>query len=111
MQNKKPFELIFHVGRVTSLHIWVAKKSCHAQTLINECSISDYLSSLDMLRSLGQSILRLRRYGCDTSKEESLWRKKEKNKVEEIQLTNLASLGSLASKNRALLPRSSANRN
>ena len=42
MQNKKPFEIILHVGRVTSLQIWVAKKSCHGQTLINECSIFDY---------------------------------------------------------------------
>ena len=29
MQNKKPFEIILHVGRVTSLQSWVAKKSCH----------------------------------------------------------------------------------
>ena len=42
MQNKKPFEKILHVGRVTSLQSWVAKKLCHGQTLINECSISDY---------------------------------------------------------------------
>ena len=26
MQNKKPFEIILHVGRVTSLRSWVAKK-------------------------------------------------------------------------------------
>ena len=44
MQNKKLFEITLHVGRVTSLRSWVAKKSCHGQTLINECSISDYLS-------------------------------------------------------------------
>ena len=39
--------------------------------------------------------MRLRCYGWNTSKEESLWRKKEekkKNKVEEIQLANLVSL-------------------
>ena len=42
MQNKNPIEIILHVGRVTSLQIWVAKKSCHGRTLINECSISDY---------------------------------------------------------------------
>ena len=42
MQNKKPFEIIFHLGRVTSLQSWVAKlKTCHGQTLINECSIFD----------------------------------------------------------------------
>ena len=29
MHNKKPFEIILHVGRVTSLQSWVAKKSCH----------------------------------------------------------------------------------
>ena len=45
MQSKKPFEIILHVGRVTSLQSWVAKKSCHGQTLINECSIFDYPSS------------------------------------------------------------------
>ena len=42
MQNKKQFEIILHVGRVTSLQSWVAKKSCHSQTLISECSIFDY---------------------------------------------------------------------
>ena len=40
-KTKKPFEIILHVWRVTSLQSWVAKKSCHGQTLINECSISD----------------------------------------------------------------------
>ena len=42
MQNKKPFEIILHVGRVTSLQSWVAKKSCHDEILTNECSISDH---------------------------------------------------------------------
>ena len=42
IQNKKPFEIILHEGRVISLWSWVAKKSCHGQTLINEYSISDY---------------------------------------------------------------------
>ena len=45
MQNKKPFEIILHVGRVTSLHCWVAKKSCPGQALMNDCSISDYPSN------------------------------------------------------------------
>ena len=27
MQNKKPFEIILHVGRVTSLQSWVAEKN------------------------------------------------------------------------------------
>ena len=49
MQNKKPFEIILHVGRVTSLQNWVAKKSCLGQTLINECSISDYPSNFEGL--------------------------------------------------------------
>ena len=40
MQNKKPFEIILHVGRVTSPQSWVAKTSCHGQNLISECSIS-----------------------------------------------------------------------
>ena len=43
MQNKIPFEIILDVGRITSLQSWVAKKSCHGQTLINECFIFDYL--------------------------------------------------------------------
>ena len=30
------------VGQVTSLQCWLAKKSCHGQTLINECYIFDY---------------------------------------------------------------------
>ena len=37
MQNKKLFEIILHVGRVTNLQSWVAKKSCNGQTLPNEC--------------------------------------------------------------------------
>ena len=31
------FEIMLYVGRVTSLQSCVAKKSCHGQTLINEC--------------------------------------------------------------------------
>ena len=52
---------------------------------------------------LGQPTIGLRRYGCETSTEGSLRRKigekkkKKKNKVEEFQLANAASLGSLAS--------------
>ena len=49
MQNIKPFKIILHVGRVTSLQSWVAKKSCHGQTLINECSIFDYPSNFEGL--------------------------------------------------------------
>ena len=45
MQNKRPFEIILHVRRVASLQSWVAKTSCHGQTLINELSISDYPSN------------------------------------------------------------------
>ena len=49
MQNKKPFEIILHVGRVTSLRSLVAKKSCHDETLINECSVSDQPSNFEGL--------------------------------------------------------------
>ena len=49
MQNEKPFEIRLHIGRVISLQSWVAKKSCHGQTLINECSISDYPSNFEGL--------------------------------------------------------------
>ena len=50
------------------------------------------------LVSLGQPTIMLRRYGWSTSKKGSLWRKKKKkNKVEEIQLANFVSLGSLVS--------------
>ena len=45
MQNKKPFEIILHERQVTSLRGWMAKKSCHGQTLTNECPISDYPST------------------------------------------------------------------
>ena len=31
------------------LKYWVAKKSCHGQTLINGCSISDYPSNFEGL--------------------------------------------------------------
>ena len=31
------------------LRSWVVKKSCHDQTLINECSISDYPSNFESL--------------------------------------------------------------
>ena len=50
-----------------------------------------------------EPMIRLGRYGWNTSKEGSLRRKKKKkkkkkkSKVEEIQLANLASLGRLAS--------------
>ena len=47
MQNKKPLQIILHVGRVPSLQSWMAKKSCHGQTLTNECSISDYPSNFE----------------------------------------------------------------
>ena len=40
--KQKPFEILLHVERVTSLQSWVAKKSWHGQTLVNEYSISDY---------------------------------------------------------------------
>ena len=49
MQNKKPFEIKLHVGRVTSRQSWVAKKSRHSLTLINACSISDYPSNFEGL--------------------------------------------------------------
>ena len=51
MQTKKPFEIILHVGRLTSLQSWVAKKSCHGQTLISKFSIFDYLSNFEGFRS------------------------------------------------------------
>ena len=60
MQNKTPFEIILHVGRVTSLRICVAKKSCHGQTLINECSISVDLYNAGT-RSAGQQFYMTRR--------------------------------------------------
>ena len=56
MQNKKPFEIILLVGRVTSLQSWLAKKSCHGQILINECSISDYPSKLALHAILFQTV-------------------------------------------------------
>ena len=49
MKNKKPFEIILHVGRVTSLQSWVAKKLSHGQILINDCSITDHPSNFEGL--------------------------------------------------------------
>ena len=63
----------------------------------------------DKLTSLGQPTIGLRRYGWNTSKEGSL-RRKTKNKVEEIQLANLGSLGSLAT-NQVLSVHGRTNRN
>ena len=57
MQNKKPFEIILHVGRVTSLRSWAANKSCRGQTFINECSISDYPSNFEGLQLALHAIL------------------------------------------------------
>ena len=54
-----------------------------------------------MLTSLCQPTIRPGRYGWNTPKEGSL-PKKKKNKADEIQLNNLASLGSLASKNQSV---------
>ena len=56
MQNK-PFEIILHAGRVISLRSWVAKKSCHNQTLINECFISNYPSNFEGLKLVLHAIL------------------------------------------------------
>ena len=41
MQNKKPFEIMLYIGRVTSLQSWVATKSCHGQTLGGGWGYSD----------------------------------------------------------------------
>ena len=49
MQNKKPFEIILHVRQGTSLQSWVAKKSCHGETLMNECFIFDYPSNFELI--------------------------------------------------------------
>ena len=57
MQNKKPFEIILHVGRVASLYSWVAKKSCQGQSLINECFIFDYPSNFEGLKLALHAIL------------------------------------------------------
>ena len=35
MQNKKPFEIILHVGRVTSLQSWVPKNHVTVKPLMN----------------------------------------------------------------------------
>ena len=60
-QNKKPFEIILHVGRVTSLQSWVAKRSCHSQTLINECSrlLTTLSTLLNKLVNISQYINKL----------------------------------------------------
>ena len=68
MQNKKPFEIILYVERVTSLQSWVAKISCHCQTLINECSISGYPSILGMTEHYGIRGVELSRFSSYPSK-------------------------------------------
>ena len=67
---------------------WLTRSIVIKLPVINSCGVI----SLDTMTPLGQPLLRL--YGWNTSKKGSLWRR---NKVEEIQLTNLANLGSLAS--------------
>ena len=57
MQNKRPFEIILRAGRVTSLQSWVGKKSCHGQTLTNECSVSDYPSNFEGLQLALHAVL------------------------------------------------------
>ena len=47
--QRKTFEIILNVGRVTSLQSWVAKKSLHGQTLINEYFIFDHPSNFEGL--------------------------------------------------------------
>ena len=54
--QKKTFEIILHVGRVTSFQSWVAEKSCHGQTLINECFIFDYPSNFALHAILFQTV-------------------------------------------------------
>ena len=56
MKHKKSFEIIVYVGRVTSLQRWMAKKSCHGQTLIEEYSISDYPSNFKIEISFFHSL-------------------------------------------------------
>ena len=41
MQNKKSFEIILHAVRVRSLRSWMAKKSCHGQTLVTSMMITN----------------------------------------------------------------------
>ena len=49
MQSKKLFEIILHVGRVTSLQSWMAKRSCDGQILTKEYSIFDYPSNFEVI--------------------------------------------------------------
>ena len=60
-----------HVDWITSLQTWVVKKSCHGQTLINKCSISDYpsnfeqnLSKVVKVKCMMTSLWRLWRHLC-----------------------------------------------
>ena len=48
MENKRPFEIILNVGLVAILESWVAKNSCHGQTLINELL---FLTTLPTLKA------------------------------------------------------------
>ena len=78
--QKKTFEMIsiLHVGRVTSLRNWVAKKLCHVQTLMNECSISDYPSNFEGLSLALHTILFFVLHPSDIISDQKVKAKKQK---------------------------------
>ena len=51
------FGVVLCVGRVAGLQGWVAEKSCHSQTLINECSVFDWLSGFGGLWLVPHAVL------------------------------------------------------
>ena len=68
-------------------YFWVARATLLEQREFNSVNGMCGAIILDMLTSLGQPTIMLRRYRWSTSKEGSL-RRKKKNKVEEIQMNN-----------------------
>ena len=51
------FGVVLCVGRVAGLQGWVAEKSCHSQTLINECSVFDWPSGFGGLWLIPHAVL------------------------------------------------------
>ena len=92
--KQKPFEIILHVGRVTTFQSWVAKKSCHGQILIKECSISDYPSNFEGLNLALHAILFQRFFVLHSSEVIfSFLIKKSRQKAIEIETALFHSFG------------------
>ena len=95
-KTKKPFEIILHVGRVTSLRSWVAKKSCHGQTLKMNVLFLTILPTLKACNSPYMQYYFKRFFALHSSEVIfSFLIKKSKQKAIEIETAFFHSLGNL----------------